>query len=184
MELLLKRKILTPESTISDLLIDGIFECHTLEDPSRGLTQLMSVEDIKFFKEYGNTAIPLGRYKIIINYSNRFKKYLPLLVNVPGYEGIRIHTGNFPKDTHGCILPGLTYGENFINNSFKAFEALYAKIKANLDAGDNVNITIVNAENMNDKRNSHQLSLEQELTAKYKPKVQNHIDITKPVSNV
>ena len=83
MHLVLKRQPSTSKSTSGALSIDGKFECFTLEDVVRAK------------KSAGQTAIPAGTYKVIINQSNRFKRLLPLLLNVPGFEGVRIHTGNY-----------------------------------------------------------------------------------------
>jgi hypothetical protein len=109
----LHRRIFTEHSTIGDLLIDGEFLCFTLEDP---------VRDIKI---PGETAIPYGRYKVIITHSNRFKRLLPLLLNVPNFEGIRIHPGNTAADTEGCILVADTKGPDFVGCSRSAFNRLF-----------------------------------------------------------
>lgn len=83
---------------------EGAFLAHTLED----VVRLTRNEDdtISGQKIKGKTAIPAGRYEIVITHSNRFKKPLPLLLNVPQFEGIRIHAGNTDADTEGCILVG------------------------------------------------------------------------------
>ena len=112
-----KRLHKTDKSTIGELLIDGKFECYTLEDVERKE------------KVYGETAIDKGTYKVIINRSNRFKVDMPLLLNVPKFEGIRIHPGNKAIDTHGCILVGTTRTLDFIGNSKKAYNKLFAKMK-------------------------------------------------------
>ncbi len=130
MELKLIRKDRTEESTIGELLINNVFECFILEDKDRGLTQSMDMEDIKANKVKGKTCIPSGKYTVAITFSNRFQKYLPLLINVPGFEGIRIHPGNTAVDTEGCLLPGEFRNHNQVTNSKKAFTKLFDKLKA------------------------------------------------------
>lgn len=104
--------------TISRVYVDGVlFGCNCLEDTDRGLTQSMSVRDICAKKQYGQTAIPSGEYSVAITYSPRFKKNLPLLENVPGFAGIRIHPGNTAKDTEGCLLFGKNDKVGFVSNS-------------------------------------------------------------------
>mgnify|MGYP000898351991 FL=1 len=126
MKLYLKRIHKTEHSTIGELYIDGKFQCYTLEDVER---------EVKIKNE---TAIPKGTYKIVITYSNRFKKQLPLLLNVPNFEGIRIHSGNTNHDTEGCILIGQTRSNDFIGSSRNAFNELFKKIKNE----KNIEITI------------------------------------------
>lgn len=129
MELTLKRTDKTEESTIGDLSCNGEFLCFILEDVDRGLTQEMTLEEIQSIKVYGKTAIPTGRYEIAITFSNKFQKYLPLLLSVKGYDGIRIHGGNTEIDTLGCLLPGQSKEPNKVLNSRKAFTQLFNKIK-------------------------------------------------------
>ena len=118
MQITIKRLHKTDTSTIGELLIDGLFECYTLEDVER---------EVKIKAE---TAIPKGTYKVIINESNRFKRLLPLLLNVPNFEGVRIHSGNSNHDTEGCILVGQSRNKNYIGQSRKAFEKLFKKMQA------------------------------------------------------
>ena len=113
MNLKLKRTEFTNKSTIGELSVDDQFFCYTLEDVVRE-------EKIK-----NETAIPAGKYEVIVTYSPRFKRYLPLLVDVPNFNGVRIHPGNTDRDTEGCILVGTTKGEDFIGNSRVAFNKLY-----------------------------------------------------------
>lgn len=127
MKITVKRLHKTDTSTIGELLVDGIFECYTLEDVERK-------EKIK-----SETAIPKGTYKVIINQSNRFKRLLPLLLNVPNFEGVRIHSGNTNHDTEGCILVGRTRGDNYVGQSRKAFDKLFKKMQAAKD----ITITIL-----------------------------------------
>lgn len=142
MKLKLQRTQFGPNSTLGRLLADDIFECFTLEDTDRKL------EDNPDAKVYGETCIPRGTYQVIITFSQRFKKPLPLLVGVKGFEGIRIHPGNKHADTHGCLLPGTSFvtlpdGNFIVNNSREAFRRLYAKIEAELDGGGHVEIEVV-----------------------------------------
>lgn len=97
---------------IGDLLVNGEFISHTLEDLPRP-------EKIK-----GETAIPAGTYSVEITWSPRFKRDLPLVKNVPGFEGIRFHAGNTERDTDGCLLVGTWTGGEEIHNSRQALEAL------------------------------------------------------------
>ncbi len=132
MELELNRYERTPKSTIGELLINGEHQCYTLEDVDRGLMKTTSLGVIKRNKVYGKTAIPAGRYEVRITFSNRFQKLMPQIMDVPGFEGIRIHPGNTDADTEGCVLPGYTTGPDFIGNSRKAYEhIMYFLQKAN-----------------------------------------------------
>lgn len=130
MELKLVRKHFSKESTIGDLFVNGAFECFCLEDYDRQLRQTDSIEYIKSHKIYGKTAIPTGRYEVILSFSNRFKKYLPLLVGVPGFDGIRIHPGNYATQSEGCLLTGTSFTDDMVANSRIAFKELYAKLKS------------------------------------------------------
>lgn len=129
MKLKLTREIFTDASTIGLLEIDGFFECFTLEDTDRKL------ED-GGHKIQNQTAIPRGKYKVTITMSNRFKKNLPLLLDVPQFEGIRIHAGNKPEDTEGCILVGRKTGLNAVFESKLAFEQLFQKMQIADAEGD------------------------------------------------
>lgn len=129
MELFLKRLHKTDKSTIGELKINNIFVCYTLEDVERKE------------KIAGQTAIPKGRYEIAITFSNRFKKFMPLLLNVPKFSGIRIHAGNTAKDTLGCILVGKNRNENQISNSRLAYESLFDRLK-NASKKEKIFITI------------------------------------------
>ena len=128
MKLLLKRKVFTDKSVTGELFIDDVFECYCLEDKDRDLTKTQDLRDILKAKIHGVTAIPYGEYEVVITWSNRFKCLMPLLVNVPGYEGVRIHTGNKAEDTEGCILVGKTKGLDFIGNSREEYAILFKKL--------------------------------------------------------
>jgi len=138
MKLVLERKIFTDKSTIGELYIDGVFSCFILEDVTRP----------KGEKVFGKTSIPYGSYGIVVTESNRFSKlaghdvYLPLLLNVEGFEGVRIHPGNKPEDTEGCLLPGTTKGIDLVSNSRTAFIQLNEKINNAIKQGLIVTIEI------------------------------------------
>lgn len=138
MQITVLRKERSIISTVGELFIDGKFECYTLEDPVRDLSKPNG-------KVPGQTAIPAGTYAVLINMSNRFKKLMPLLLDVPLFEGIRIHSGNTAADTEGCILVGTTKigradrPADFVGNSRAAFTALFAKMQA---AKEPITITV------------------------------------------
>ena len=134
MELKLIRETFTEKSTIGSLYVNGIFFCYTLEDKDRKL-------ESGGVKEYAKTAIPRGKYKVINSFSNRFKKYLPELVNVPQFAGIRIHAGNKAEYSEGCILVGETKTVDFIGQSQVTFGKLMKAIQA-VEKIEKINITI------------------------------------------
>lgn len=141
MKLDLIRKIKDDQTTIGDLLVDGCFECHTLEDKDRGLKQSMTPAEIAAIKVYGKTAIPTGTYEVVIKWSEKHQRMLPHLLNVPGYGAIEIHVGNFAADTLGCILLGMSVGKDFIGSSKVAFAYFFAKLSTALKT-EKVFITI------------------------------------------
>ena len=112
MKLKLYRKFLGNKYTIGKLFVNDEYICDTLEDVVRSENA----------KVYGETAIPYGVYGIVLTMSPRFKKILPLLLNVPHFEGVRIHTGNTEKDTEGCILVGYNKVKGKVINSKIAFD--------------------------------------------------------------
>lgn len=152
MELKVKRKAKRETYVIGDLSIDEVFFSNTLEDTDRGLTSDMSDEEIKEIKQKGITAIPTGRYKVVMNVqSPKFSKYkqyefckgyLPRLVDVPGYEGVLIHIGNYPKDTDGCILVGKNTVKGAVMESTATFKKLHDILKNADEAGQDIYITI------------------------------------------
>lgn len=130
MELFLLRKTLTNKSTVGTLAIGVAHESYVLEDVDRALNNTMPADYIRKIKVYGKTAIPTGRYQVVLTYSNRFKQYMPLLLNVPGFDGIRIHWGNTAIDTEGCLLVGNTVAKDFVGESKKAYSSLFIKLQA------------------------------------------------------
>ncbi len=142
MELYLKRDTFTEISTTGKLLIDGQFECFILEDRDRGLTDTMPLAEIVATKIYGKTAIPYGRYEVDWTMSARFKVFMPILLNVKGYSGIRIHKGNTEIDSLGCLLCGRKRANNIITESTAATNLLYTKIQTAKSRKEKIFITI------------------------------------------
>ena len=132
MELELTRSVKTNKSTIGELTVNGVFECFILEDKDRGLRKDMPISELIVMKIKTRTAIPTGRYEIVVSFSDKFQKMLPLLLDVPAFAGIRIHPGNTDANTEGCLLPGKTESPDMIGSSRVAFTALFDKIKAAL----------------------------------------------------
>jgi hypothetical protein len=144
MEIVVKRSIRTAKSTIGVLTIMGNpFTCFTLEDSDRGLSKSMPLDEIQSAKVFGKTAIPSGRYEVIIDMSTRFKREMPLLVNVPGFDGIRIHSGNTDADTLGCILLGKEHSKDIVTNSRAAYADFFLILHQAVAGKEKVFITIV-----------------------------------------
>jgi hypothetical protein len=120
MELTSTRKWYTSTSTISELFLNQEMErfCFILEDTVRA----------PGVKVPGETAVPAGRYRVIVDWSNRFRKYAFHILNVPNFDGIRIHSGNTDADTEGCLLVGQARSLNAVFGSHKAFVALWEKL--------------------------------------------------------
>jgi hypothetical protein len=133
MKIKVVRDTFTDQTTIGKMFINDEYECNTLEDVVR-----------KGAKVFGKTAIPEGTYDVIIDYSNHFGKEMPHVLNVPNFQGIRIHSGNVAEDTEGCILLGLTRKMNWIGQSRTAFEAFFPKLEIALMKKEPVTIEIVN----------------------------------------
>lgn len=115
MELLLERKIFNDKSTVGDLSIDGKFFCFTLEDKVRE----------PGVKVPGETAIPAGLYEIKMTWSPKYKKIMPLICDVPMFDGVRIHSGNIAEHSEGCVLVGYVNKMTSIEQSKSAFLDLY-----------------------------------------------------------
>ena len=131
MKLEVIRKEFTNISTIGDFLIDNTFFCFSLEDV---------VRDVKIANQ---TAIPYGTYEVTVDFSTRFQRAMPHILNVPDFEGIRIHSGNTDKDTDGCLLLGCTKSKDFVGESKLAFNAFFPLLQEALKS-DKVYITISN----------------------------------------
>lgn len=153
MNILVKRIAKKNTYTIGKLYIDNVYYCDTIEDTDRGLTQKMSVAEIAKKKIKHLTAIPSGTYSVTLKqrspkYSQKptFVKYcnayMPRLLNIPGYEGVLIHTGNTAEDSSGCIVVGYNKVVGKVINSMDAFKKIYPILKAASDKGEQITITI------------------------------------------
>lgn len=152
MELVISRDYKKDNYTIGRLYINDKFFCNTLEDKDRNLSDSMSESQVKSIKIYGETAIPTGTYTIDMNtVSTKFKDRswakpyggkLPRLLNVKGFEGILIHTGNTAKDSLGCIIVGLNTKRGMVTNSTEYFHKLMKELLAAKLKGEEIKITI------------------------------------------
>ena len=129
----------TDTRTLGTMVFPDAYMCHTLEDPVRPAG----------VKIPGDTAIPGGTYNVTITRSKRFQKMLPLLQNVIGFEGVRIHSGNGIGDTSGCVLVGTQRGtfsegaDQTIIRSREAMEQVQSRIAAAIANGEQVWLDIV-----------------------------------------
>jgi hypothetical protein len=121
MTLTLRRLSHSKHGTFGVLLVNGEKPVYTLEE-----TEL---------------EIPPGTYPIELTFSPRFHRQLPLLI-VPHRSAIRIHAGNWPRDSSGCILVGTRKGNDMILGSLDALDPLIQQIHSALDAGDSVIIVV------------------------------------------
>jgi hypothetical protein len=117
-----------PEYTVGKMFIDGVYFCDTFEDVNRDLNKDGDLTDVGESKVYGKTCIPVGTYKVIVNMSNRFKRLLPLLINVPSFDGIRIHNGIDETSSSGCIIVGKNTIVGQLTDSRKYMNLLTDKI--------------------------------------------------------
>ena len=157
MKLRLERKYKSSNYCIDKLYINNEYFSDALEDPDRGLTDTMSLEEIKKIKIKGNTCIPYGTYTITLDViSPKFgsKSYykevcngkVPRLLNVKGFDGILIHVGDGPnghKLTEGCILIGRNTIKGGLTEGKKYFQLLYNQMLEAKKRGEKIKITIV-----------------------------------------
>jgi len=145
------REVLTPTETLGSLYINDKFFCYTLEDIDRKLKNTDSIDFVKAHKVKANTAIPSGEYRMILSMSNRFKRIMPEVLNVPGFQGIRFHGGNTHKDSEGCVLvakqrninkPSSWQGiKNWVFGSQE--KQLIAEMQKALSKGEKITLSIV-----------------------------------------
>ncbi len=88
-------------------------------------------------------CIPSGRYPVVITHSPKFNNWLPLLLNVPGRSGIRIHCGNLPEHTLGCILPGINSRPGMVEMSTHYLYRIKSAIVKARERGEAIHITVM-----------------------------------------
>lgn len=137
MKIIVKRAWKMPGYTIDKVYVDNAYWCNALEDTDRGLTDKMSEAQIKAVKIYGQTAIPAGVYEVRLSLSPKFSSrawalryggLIPEIVGVKGFSGIRIHPGNKPEDTLGCILPGINSVKGQVTRSTEWYYKLMDQV--------------------------------------------------------
>ncbi|MBW4723330.1 DUF5675 family protein [Prevotella melaninogenica] len=138
MEIKLIRKYYQAKYTIGRLYVNNRFFSDCLEPPSLHLTERSALGTILIAKYKGYRAIPTGRYRILITRSRRFGRWLPLLLNVKGFEGIRIHAGNKPEDTRGCILLGFNRRKGYVLDSTRCVLTLVKMMTEAIAKGEKV----------------------------------------------
>lgn len=132
MKLLLERAAPQAGYTDGQLWVDNAWFCYTIEDEDRAL-------EAGGEKVYGKTCIPRGIYEVQLTESVRFKKMLPLLLNVPGFSGVRIHSGNTAADTDGCVLLGtVRAAPGEVRNSRLACGRLMILLERAIAQGDKI----------------------------------------------
>jgi len=141
MKIEVNRKTYSDICTIGEMYIDNEFFCYTLEDCMREVVG----SPIETWKVQGKTAIPVGTYEVIIDFSHRFQRTMPHILDVPGFTGIRIHCGNDSGDTEGCLLVGNVKYNDSIAESRLAYNALLEEISHAIKDGEKVEISISNA---------------------------------------
>jgi len=132
-ELKLVRRWFTEKTTIGEIGAEERKLCFILEDKYRAPGEP---------KVPGKTCIPCGRYEIRLTWSPRFGRDMPQVCDVPGFTGIRIHPGNFERDTDGCLLPGFDRGQDVVLRSVLATEALEKQLREWWSAGRRTFVTI------------------------------------------
>lgn len=122
MKLILQRYLFAEDYTMGLLFIDGVYFCDTIEDKFRG-------NDLKNKKVAGETCIPYGVYAVKITYSPKYKKDMPQILDVPYFEGVRIHSGNTAKDSSGCVIVGIKSENGKVLESRKTYNALLKRLE-------------------------------------------------------
>lgn len=132
MKLKLIRDTFTDKSTTGPLMVDDVSECYILEDVVRPVGE----------KVFGKTAIPEGTYKVVLDYSPKYGRIMPHILDVPNFLGIRIHAGNQAEDTEGCLIVGRMRRPNWVGESKLAYAALFQKLQQAVSIGEEITIEV------------------------------------------
>lgn len=153
MKLKLKREIKEANYTVGSLYINDKYECKTVEDTDRGLSDNMPENEINSKKVYGQTAIPTGTYRIDMStislrlkdrsWAKPYGGKLPRLIGVKGFDGILIHPFNKAEESLGCIGPNESVNKGIGSNSVKAFNKIMLALLEAKAKGENITIEIV-----------------------------------------
>lgn len=139
MDIVVTRQPTKDGATLGKMTVDGTWIAYTLENPVREVTG----EPVESWKIQNHTAIPRGRFAVVLAHSDHFGRIMPHLMDVNGFVGVLIHWGNWVKDTEGCILVGFTIeSPTMIGASREAFSALFAQINDAINAGQKVWCTV------------------------------------------
>ncbi len=135
MKLTLVREPTNDGNTFGKLYVNNAYQCETLEDTDRRLEDGGK-------KIPGETAIPRGEYKVVIDWSNRFKREMMHVLDVPGFDGVRLHAGNTNAETHGCPLLGTGRANGWLLNSRVAVSRVFELVEQALDKGEPVTLKV------------------------------------------
>jgi hypothetical protein len=124
MQIEMKRRMFSDKSTISYMFIDFFYECFTLEDTDRQIEG----KPVKDWKIAGKTCIPRGTYEVKMLFSPKFKKKMPHITGIEGFDNVMFHWGNTPLDTDGCPLLGKHAKPDYVGGSKVAFDGFMKKL--------------------------------------------------------
>ncbi len=141
MRLSIQRQPSADDATIGSLYVNGTWQCWCLEDQVRELPGVPVAE----WKIQGKTAIPAGTYRVTVDFSNRFQRNMLHILDVPGFDGVRIHAGNTAADTEGCVLVGKDRAGSGIAASRDALKELRPIVESAIAAGEDVTLEIIPA---------------------------------------
>ena len=153
MDIKIYRRSTVKTRTPGDLYVNGAYFCHTVEDVVRerdaDADGDIDADDVKQFKVYGETAIPAGRYPFVLDLSPKYGPNTMTIKDVPGFTGIRVHSGNTELDTDGCLILGDEFTSDYTiapGTSRPAVERLRIAVMSAVVRGEHAWITIENGE--------------------------------------